>query len=479
MNDMKGKFLKFTNEQLEKCIKKHDSLEEKRIEFIKKYPLDKIMDIGIDDYVVGKINNGNETFCYLLETKLIDLGNIKGSFADKFGIYYSKNEQKYKTSKKWDKEQNIDIAFYNIKSEIYELLIAGENFDLDVIAKNKISPMFKNKILVTYYPEKFINIFSDKHVNHFIKELNIKEYSQKIDYKRQSLIKYKENNEYMKNLNNFIFSSFLYYWNPPKKDSIVSIKILPMSSKIEFPNMTYEQVQDEFFMKELYYREKCKYFYKEKGMSFNGRTLVLFQFDGKIIASAELIEVEKFDELLDGKYRGSFCFECETIKIFQPILAEEFEIIDENFKGFSQSKKVIDITKLSDVISLIESKEITKMPEEINTITAEKLFEGSKKTIVVNAYERNNKARNECIKKHGTICAICGFDFAEIYGEVFKGKIHVHHIVPLNEIDSEYQVKPEKDLVPVCPNCHLVLHAKNSGTYTIEEVKKFIENAKL
>lgn len=61
-----------------------------------------------------------------------------------------------------------------------------------------------------------------------------------------------------------------------------------------------------------------------------------------------------------------------------------------------------------------------------------------------------------------------------VNGEDFAGKIHVHHIKPLAEVDDKYEVDPENDLVPVCPNWHMVLHSKKD-VYTIEDVKSFLQ----
>lgn len=117
--------------------------------------------------------------------------------------------------------------------------------------------------------------------------------------------------------------------------------------------------------------------------------------------------------------------------------------------------------------------ELITLPEEIVSNVA--LTEGSKTNIVVNAYERNTKARNKCIEHYGARCQICDFDFALWYGSDFAGKVTVHHIKPLSEIGGEYQVDPINDLIPVCPNCHFVLHCKKDGVYTVEEVKTMIE----
>lgn len=106
------------------------------------------------------------------------------------------------------------------------------------------------------------------------------------------------------------------------------------------------------------------------------------------------------------------------------------------------------------------------------------LIEGGKKQIIVNAYERNPYARKACIEHYGAKCVVCGFDFSKVYGEDFIGVIHVHHIKPLCEVSEEYIVDPVNDLVPVCPNCHVVIHSKSNGVYTIEEVKKRLEHNK-
>lgn len=102
----------------------------------------------------------------------------------------------------------------------------------------------------------------------------------------------------------------------------------------------------------------------------------------------------------------------------------------------------------------------------------EQIFEGHKLTVQVNKYERSSVARGKAIQYHGCTCYVCGINFENVYGEVGKGFIHIHHKVPLHTIDSEYCVDYENDLIPVCPNCHAMLHRKENGKYlTIEQLK--------
>ena len=109
------------------------------------------------------------------------------------------------------------------------------------------------------------------------------------------------------------------------------------------------------------------------------------------------------------------------------------------------------------------------------------IYEGAKKQVVVNAYERDPKAVRTCkdyyLKNNGRLtCQVCGFDFGEFYGPEYDNKIHIHHKKPLNEIGEEYKVDPIEDLIPVCPNCHMVLHS--NGGITIEALKEKLSQKK-
>lgn len=114
------------------------------------------------------------------------------------------------------------------------------------------------------------------------------------------------------------------------------------------------------------------------------------------------------------------------------------------------------------------------LPEEITDIPDQALLEGLSVRVTVNRYERSALARYLCVKYHGSACSICGFDFAERYGERFRGMIHVHHLQPLSQMDQRYEVDYAKDLLPVCPNCHAIIHRKNPP-YSPSETRRMIK----
>lgn len=99
--------------------------------------------------------------------------------------------------------------------------------------------------------------------------------------------------------------------------------------------------------------------------------------------------------------------------------------------------------------------------------------EGQRTQVLVNRYERDRGARDACVQHHGATCWICSFDFQKKYGAIGQGFIHVHHLVPLSEQGEKYKVDPVKDLIPVCPNCHAMLHRK-TPPFTPEELAKML-----
>jgi predicted HNH restriction endonuclease len=99
------------------------------------------------------------------------------------------------------------------------------------------------------------------------------------------------------------------------------------------------------------------------------------------------------------------------------------------------------------------------------------LREGATTTVTVTLYERSAVARRKCVEHYGCSCCVCGFSFESAYGELGRDYIHVHHVVPLAEVDEEYEVDPVRDLRPVCPNCHAMLHRK-SPAFSVEELKE-------
>ena len=139
---------------------------------------------------------------------------------------------------------------------------------------------------------------------------------------------------------------------------------------------------------------------------------------------------------------------------------------ENSLPSYSKQMKQIFETLQSDINQI-------NYADEIIDNDGEQFFEGTKKTITVNSYERNPTVRKKCIEHYGYKCIVCDFDFEKKYGDIGKSYIHIHHRIPLHSIGKNYEVDYIKDLVPVCPNCHSMIHKKNPP-FTIEKMKEIL-----
>lgn len=110
--------------------------------------------------------------------------------------------------------------------------------------------------------------------------------------------------------------------------------------------------------------------------------------------------------------------------------------------------------------ALLSQPTVEVYPDEVPADHQQVYIEGATRQVLVNQYERDPKARSACIEHWKPICYVCRFDFHKTYGEMGRGFIHVHHLIDIASIGTEYQVDPRNDLRPVCPNCHAMLHTQ-------------------
>jgi len=257
-------------------------LEAKRQNFLKLFSLEKLESIKIEKYALqkGKVES-KDSFCYWLENELKDLGNIHGSTALKFGIYYgiTKNDPTFKlrfASKFGNSETE---AFESVKSAVISLLKSAETDDLYEIRNNPLSPMFKGKILSTYFPDKYLNIFDDKHLEYFLDKLDlIYGDSDNEISKRQILFDFKNKDAIMSKWTIYEFSKFLYaaFGKPSNKEEApIELKEY-LESKNDY--LKIKQVKANFINLEINQRNIG---YETKGLKLLGKTID-FEKENKI-----------------------------------------------------------------------------------------------------------------------------------------------------------------------------------------------------
>lgn len=216
------------------------------------------------------------------------------------------------------------------------------------------------------------------------------------------------------------------------------------------------------YEKQLSKEDASEIAFKEKWMSKNSAKIYIDVFSNLVSGKTykktiNLYATEYFLKLICSDY---------GLAIFKKALVAVKEHLDYYKRQGKGSQSSIErlIHKLENNHAL----ESVTYSDEIRM--ADEFIEGATVQVTVNAYERNKKARDKAIAIHGLNCKVCDLNFEQVYGVLGKDFIHVHHVVDLAIISLEYKVNPETDLMPICPNCHAMLH-KTKPAMTIESLK--------
>jgi len=157
-----------------------------------------------------------------------------------------------------------------------------------------------------------------------------------------------------------------------------------------------------------------------------------------------IIDTLKIDDISVELYQGerviSDITRADSIYFYSPL----FEIrASKDLKRYTKlvndaAQLFIDVAKKVDSPSYIEGAEIRSISKR---------------------YERSPTLRSRAVEFHGVNCSICDTNFETIYGDLGKGFIHIHHIIRVADSGIR-SVNFETDLIPVCPNCHAMLHRR-------------------
>lgn len=114
------------------------------------------------------------------------------------------------------------------------------------------------------------------------------------------------------------------------------------------------------------------------------------------------------------------------------------------------------------------------------------IYEGSQAIVKTKAYKRSAKLREKAIQFYTVNdrvkCQACCFDFEDFYGEYGKKFIEIHHQKPIFQFEGDDLEKTIdaalKNVIPVCSNCHRMIHKRRENPLTLDELKTFV-NKKL
>lgn len=167
--------------------------------------------------------------------------------------------------------------------------------------------------------------------------------------------------------------------------------------------------------------------------------------EGRLVVAVDGVRLLEGDTLPSHEW-GTFSVECE--KPLRGITRGGEQVLD----------AAVDVAGA--VLAVVLAGLPIEPVDEIESVDGSGLPEGASVRVVVNRYERSAANRMACISHYGLRCQACGIDFAETYGPIGDDFIHVHHRTPVSQLGEGYIVNPLTDLIPVCPNCHAMLHRR-------------------
>lgn len=165
----------------------------------------------------------------------------------------------------------------------------------------------------------------------------------------------------------------------------------------------------------------------------------------------------------------------KALKVYAQFI-ENLDRISQSTKGLKPAKPLADETNVEEPESGIR---VLKRDETIYIDPAVK--EGDAMETVSTRYERSRLARRLCIEAYGNTyrCEVCETKLTDKYGSRANKEdyIEVHHIVEHTERSRQegaHAVNYRTEMIPLCPNCHRMIHFLKDHTITPEELRELI-----
>ncbi|MGK7378341.1 HNH endonuclease [Planococcus sp. 1R117A] len=281
---------------------------------------------------------------------------------------------------------------------------------------------------------------------------------------------YKDSNHLYNHQARHMKGSLNWFENPSVWIRVISIderkrgKGLAIHIKCQVENWTGGRSKAS----ELYYKKWNLPFQREgiKLRTPKGKQLI-FSILNEEVAKFNLTDAYFFDYL---KHTYSLYYE-NLAKLFEGVQSEQ--TLSSFKQGASEQEPVQDFQKSKTTDAELEKNiDLDVEAEEVEDGYG---IEGRVANYYGKRFERNSKNRKLAIKKHGLDCFGCGFNFEKKYGERGKDFVEVHHINPLSTLTEATEVNPETDLIPLCANCHRMVHRRKDDVLTLQSLRNLLK----
>jgi hypothetical protein len=231
-------------------------------------------------------------------------------------------------------------------------------------------------------------------------------------------------------------------------DVTPAIRILPMSTE-EFEGRTAEEVQLQFFLTELPSREGGRYEYRTAGLDAEAGTIVLFQYDKRIIASAVFERRERFEQP-EGPYHGALYFDIDSIRVFDPVGPDLLQHVwPEEFDGFGNAKLQLNAEAFPEFERRLTGIEVPTRPAPQVHDLEPPLAARVQTTVLRIIRDTQLSRRVKSLHKHKCQILSCEYTIVLADGSHYA---EGHHVQPLGDPHNGPDIL--ENIVCLCPNHH-------------------------
>ncbi|GEM_PF-281139 len=191
---------------------KHSEMEQMYVSlldsFYARFPKEKLKDMTLEDYCIGRGEENKDNFCFWMERQLKPLGYYFPGSSRSYLLYWNKNDEEYKVHGylKNEKLKNPESLMKILANDIHNMV----NQDKPEDYVDKFGESFILKILNSYYPYEYAPINSRTHIDHIISLFNIKYEGQNVFEKNKAIYRFYKEMTKDKDISPFGFMSILY-----------------------------------------------------------------------------------------------------------------------------------------------------------------------------------------------------------------------------------------------------------------------------
>ncbi|MBE6022307.1 MAG: hypothetical protein E7231_03615 [Cellulosilyticum sp.] len=192
------------------------------------------------------------------------------------------------------------------------------------------------------------------------------------------------------------------------------------------------------------------------------------------VEEEQVVKVEKVDQrIVSKKDDGLSAFDRLFEAIMAPTPTKEETPASSKKEVVKEKTQEVSTSTVKEVIMPQVQKENQISESVSKTVVQEPVLPLTETIKEDTEIDYKTRIKNQCIDYYGAICDICGFDFGYTYGEEYEGFIEVHNVHGhVEEITK--MTHPTDDLIPVCCNCHQVMHSK-TPPISVEQMRKMVK----